>query len=254
MSTIASRQNLTGPDGTRVGRPRSGLNYFIASELDEVIEAWRVVYAAYEQDGLIDANPFFLHTTPQAVGPNTLVVTACMGPVPVGTISAYADGPAGLPLDTVYREQLDTLRASGRRLIEVGLFADRREHLNRAAEGLFELMRYVFFFAVHQGADEVVIGVHPRHAAFYERFLAGQKIGPIATYPIVRDRKVVLLRFNVAEVQQLSPRPKGLAYFFDNPVPAASYERRFRFDPATVDGSILDQFLSIRNVQAKPAA
>ena len=254
MSTIASRQNLDTADVAKSGRPTSGLNYFIASQLDEVIEAWRVVYAAYEHDGLIESNPYSLHTTPQAIGPNTVVVTACIGPVAVGTISAYADGPGGLPLDTVYRDELQSLRAEGRRLVEVGLFADRREHLNRAAEGLFELMRYAFFFALYQPADDIVIGVHPRHAAFYERFLACQKIGAVTTYPIVRDRKVVLLRLNLAEARHLNPLPKGLAYFFENPVSPALFERRFRFNETAVNGSPIDHFLTIKNVLVKPAA
>jgi hypothetical protein len=254
LSTIASRQELTAADVARSGRPTSGLNYFIAKSLDEVVEAWRVVYAAYERDGLIEANPYSLHTTPQAVGPNTVVVTACIGPVPVGTISAYADGPGGLPLDTVYRDQLDALRGAGRRLVEVGLFADRREHLNRSAEGLFELMRYAFFFATYRPADDIVIGVHPRHAAFYERFLACEQIGSVTTYPIVRDRKVVLLRLNLRQAQHHNPLPKGLAYFFENQVSPALFEHRFNFDNTAVSGSVIDQFLSARAERGKSAA
>ena len=254
MSTIASTQPLSAPDVLRPGRPTSGLNYFVAQTLDDVIEAWRVVYAAYERDGLIQPNPYSLHTNPQAIGRNTMVVTACIGPVPVGTISAYADGPGGLPLDTVYKDQLDSLRGAGRRLMEVGLFADRREHLNRSAEGLFELMRYAFFFALYHPADDIVIGVHPRHAAFYERFLGCERIGPVTTYPIVRDRMVVLLRLNLRNARQHDPLPKGLAYFFENQVSPALFGHRFDFKEQTVLGSIVERFLNLPKLAAKPAA
>src|SRR5437660_92608 len=127
--------------GAGMGRPsRTGLNFFVARTLDDVVEAWSVVYYAYLRAGLIDSNPFEVHTVPQALGPHTLVVTGCLGPLSVSTLSAYVDNPAGVPLDAVYRAELDGLRKQGRRIMEVGLFADRRDHIARTAPGLPELM------------------------------------------------------------------------------------------------------------------
>src|SRR4051812_40286455 len=136
------------------GRDRSGLNFYVARTLEDVLEAWQLVYIAYRRAELIDANPFELHTMREAVGPQTLVVTGCLGPLSVSTLSVYLDNPAGLPLDSVYREQLAGLGGNGRRVMEVGLFGDRRDHMNRSAEGLFELMRFAFFYGMHNGVDD----------------------------------------------------------------------------------------------------
>lgn len=242
------------PDVAQPGRPRSGLNYSIARSLDEVIEAWQLVYDAYHRDDLIDANAFGLHTVPQAIGANTSVVLGCLGPLPVSTVTAYTDGPAGLPLDTVYHAELQATRAAGRRIMEVGLFADRREHLNRAAEGLFELMRFVYYFALYLPVDDVVIGVHPRHVPFYTRFFGFDQAGGMRNYPTVKDRPAVLLRFDMHSIPGRPALPKGLAYFVENPVSDAMFDRRFRFDEATIAGSPVARFLATRSAKAPSAA
>jgi hypothetical protein len=240
------RPNKPQPDVAHPGRPRSGLNYSVARTLDEVVEAWQLVYDAYHRDDLIDANPFRLHTVPQAIGPQTSVVLGCLGPLPVSTVSAYTDGPAGLPLDTVYHAELQQARAAGRKIMEVGLFADRREHLNRAAEGLFELMRFVYYFALYLPVDDVVIGVHPRHVPFYTRFFGFEQAGGMRNYPTVKDRPAVLLRFDMHSIPGRQALPKGLAYFVENPVPSVLFDKRFEFAEGIPPESPLRRFLTSR--------
>lgn len=234
------------PDVSRPGRPASGLEYYVAQTLAEVEEAWGLVYDAYRRDDLIDVNPYRIHTTPQAVGPNTAVIIGCLGPLAVGTISAYTDGPSGLPLDTVYLPEINALRRNGRKLVEVGLFADRREHINRAADGLFALMRFSYFFGFPMECDDIIIGVHPRHAPFYMRLLGFERIGAVRSYPTVKDHAVVLLRLQLKESLQAVPLPKGLAYFTEAAVPAKAFDHRFRFNPADIIDSRLGRFIAER--------
>jgi len=225
-------------------RPQTGLNFFVSSTLDEVQEAWGLVYQAYLRDDLIDVNPHEIHTTLQAAGPRSAVILGCMGPLLVSTLSVYTDERQGLPLDSVYLQEINALRQSGRKLMEVGLFADRREHLNRSAEGLFELMRFAYYFALNMKVDDAIIGVHPRHAPFYMRLLGFDRIGPVRSYPTVKDRAVVLLRFRMKECLEIDPIPKGLAHFVQNPLGPDAFERRFRFDSPDVFNSRIGKFLA----------
>ena len=105
---------------------RFGLSYRVAGSLAEVLDSWKLVYQSYTRDGLIDPNPFGVHTTKYAVGPRTAVAMAVLKGAIVGTLSSYGDGPEGLPLDVAYRAEIESLRRAGRRPMEVGLFADRR--------------------------------------------------------------------------------------------------------------------------------
>ena len=242
------------PDVSRPGRAASGLEFYVAQKMEEVEEAWGLVYDAYRRDDLIDVNSQRVHTNPQAVGPNTAVILGCLGPLAVGTISAYTDGPEGLPLDSVYLTEISALRRSGRKLMEVGLFADRREHINRAADGLFALMRFSYFFGFPMECDDVIIGVHPRHAPFYMRLLGFERIGPVRSYPTVKDHAVVLLRLRLQESLQAVPLPKGLAYFKEMAVPGKAFDHRFRFDTPELASSRIGRFLAERkNVPASVA-
>lgn len=237
-------QQPAPPEMPHPERPKSGLNFLIASTLQDVEEAWGLVYQAYRRDSLIDANPYEIHTTTQAVGPRTAIVLACLGPVLAGTLSVYADHKEGLPLDSVYHAEVDALRQSGRRLMEVGLFADRREHMNRAADGLFELMRFAYFFGIHMNVDDAIIGVHPRHAPFYMRLLGFEKIGPVRTYPTVKDRAVLLLRLQLRESFLRDPVPKGLAYFGERPLGPKAFAGRFMFNDPQMPQSRIGMFLA----------
>ena len=237
-------QQPAPPEAPHPERSEAGLNFLVARTLEDVEEAWSLVYQAYRRDELIDANRHEIHTTKQAVGPQTAVVLSSLGPVLAGTLSVYADGKDGLPLDSVYRAELDALRQSGRRLMEVGLFADRREHMNRAADGLFELMRFAYHFATHMNADDGIIGVHPRHAPFYMRLLGFDKIGPVRAYPTVRDRAVVLLRKRISESARRDPMPKGLSYFTERPLGPEAFAQRFSFDDPRMPNSRIGMFLA----------
>ncbi|MCC7192600.1 MAG: hypothetical protein IT444_07445 [Phycisphaeraceae bacterium] len=222
----------------------AGLTFSVARNLDEVTAAWRMVYMAYRRSGLIEPNAYRIHTAPQAVGPHAAVISAQIGEVTVSTLTAFADGPVGLPLDRVYEAELKAFRAEGRSLMEVGLFADRRIELHRTAESLFELMRYAFYYGLRTKVTDFVIGVHPRHARFYTRAFGFEAIGGTRTYPAVNHRPVVLLRGDLDAKLKLTPLHPALDYFVNNPVPTTLFDERFSFAASALGGSIIEQFLA----------
>jgi hypothetical protein len=249
--STSDTNSTSSPDPAKRTRRRSSLNYYVARTLDDVLEAWQLVYTAYRRAGLIDSNPFELHTVPQAVGPQTMVITGCLGPMTGTTLSAYVDNPTGLPLDSVYPEELGNLRKEGRKLMEVGLFGDRRDHLVRSSEGLFDLMRFAFYYGHYSGCDDAVIGIHPRHAPFYQRFFALEQIGEARSYATVKNKPVVLLRLNFKAKRDALPR--GLRFFSDNQIPNDIFANRYLFDEASMENSMLERYLAYRSKSAKAA-
>jgi len=246
---VSTTQNSPTP-GNRVRR-RSTLNYYVARTLEDVLEAWQLVYMAYRRAELIDTNPFELHTIPQAIGPQTVVITGCLGPMAGTTLSAYTDNPAGLPLDSVYPEEIGALRKQGRKVMEVGLFGDRRDHLVRSSEGLFDLMRFAFYYGVHMNCDDAIIGIHPRHAPFYQRFFALEQIGTPRSYATVKNNPVVLLRLDFRAKRESLPR--GLAFFSHNQIPGDVFKSRFLFDAESLENSTLERYMAYRQKAAKAA-
>ena len=227
------------------GEFQTGLAFAAAQTLAEVVDAWTLVYRSYLQAGLIRSNPWRLHTVPQAIQPRAAVICGRIGELMVSTISGYVDQPdgAGLPLDAVYPDQLAELRREGRQLLEIGLFADRREHIERSIEALLELMRRVTYFGVTLGCTDGVVGVHPRHAPFYERLLGFERIGEEKTYSLVKDNPVVLLRLDWDGKISLPKPPRGLRYFRDNPISLEAFAQRFVLSKQAVAGTDLEQYL-----------
>lgn len=225
-------------------RPGTGLTFQCAHTIDEVVDAWQLVYTAYRRKKLIHPNRQRLHTTRYAVGNHATVITGRMGPLVVSTMTAILDNPVGLPLDRVYSDDLDSLRARGRKMMEISLFADRRENLARSSASLLQLMRFAWQWGISKNVTDFVIGVHPRHARFYSRAFGFEPSGPERTYPAVNDHPVVFLRGEPAIQLARNPMPRGLEYFAQNPIDPAEFERRYRFPTADVGSSPIDSFLN----------
>jgi len=213
---------------------QNGVTVEVAKSLADVLDAWRLVYRTYLSVGLIEPNSWGLHLVPQAVSSQTIVVLRRYRAVLLSTISAYADSSRGLPLDCVYREELNALRARGRKLVEVGMLADAPGTRPRSLPEMADIMRFPFYFTMLSGWDDLVIGVHPRHVPFYERLFGFVQAGPQRSYPLVNDHDVVLLRLDVHRQWNTYPQPRGAAYCVQYPVSKDILADRYDFDGITV--------------------
>lgn len=226
----------------------TALHFGVASSLDEVLEAWGLVYSTYRRMDLIDPNPYRIHTSPQAPGPQSVVISGRIHDTTASTLTCIRDTDAGLPLDHEYKDELDAMRAQGKHLTEIGLLADRRQHLARAADSLFMLMHYSLDYAFRDTGTDAVIGVHPRHARFYRRAFGFEPCGPERTYAVVKDRPVILLKLDGEAQDRLNPPPRGLRYLMDHPVPQDMYDKRYRFSQDQIAGSPIEEFLAQRHL------
>ena len=219
---------------------------FCATSLEQVESAWRLVYERYTQIGLIDENPFGMHAVPSAVGQHACVIWGAEGSKVGYTMTLFRDNPMGLALDSVYAGHLDELRRKGRRLLEVGMLADRRQCASRGIRALFGMMRWAIHYALHTGLTDIVIGVHPRHAQFYVRCYGFEQFAPPTSYPMVRNNPVVPLRLRLLEGLAKDELPRGLADARDNPLPGSKFSHRFAFEPEQLHGSLIAGLLKAR--------
>ena len=259
-------------DVQRAEPPAEGLHFHVARSLEEVLEAWRLVYSACRHADLIEPNRQQVHFSPEAATPRSAVIIGRIRELTVSTLTAVADAElpqehrdgeggqtmppsGGLALDRTFRPELDALRREGRRLMEVGLFADRRRHLSRTTESLLELMRYAFHYGLQQGVSDFVIGVCPGHARFYQRLLGLEPASDARRRGGVRAgagfEPIMLMRGDLTRrlthlspdgCHSASPHP-ALAHFMRHPVAEGELDGRFRFDPARIDASPVGAYL-----------
>lgn len=246
---------VSAPGSTPAGDTET-LTFRIARDLKEVIASWRVVYDVYVRSGFIHPNPYLIHTTPHVLSTSSAVFHSAIGDEVESTLTAMVDGPMGLPLDSVFRPELDAFRQRGRRLTEYGLFAHtrqlanpemerksecckeaRRESEARVQSSIVHLMRLAFYFALTRNSSDFVVGVHPKHARFYHRAFGFNPIGPVKSYATVNHRPVMLLHANLEQSLQLNPVPHALEYCLQNPVSMEAFEGRCTFNAREVAAS-----------------
>lgn len=224
-------------------RSGTGLVFQCAKSHDDVLAAWQLVYTAYRRKKLIHPNRHRLHTTRYAAGAHSAIFTGHIGPLVVSTMTGILDNSIGLPLDRVYQSELNELRSQGRKLMEISLFADRRENLARSSAALLQLMRWVWHWGILENVTDFVIGVHPRHARFYSRAFGFEPAGPERVYPAVNDHPVIFLRGEPAVQLHREPMPRGLEFFAQNQIDPAEFAGRYNFPRHDQATSSITQFL-----------
>ncbi len=224
--------------------PTTGLGFRMAETADDVVTAWSLVYKAYRRGDLIPPNPHQLYGDQAEPDAHTAVALGRIGPVTISTMTAAVDNEAGLPLDRVFEAELDGLRRRDERLMEVGMFADRREHMMRSADALFELTRYAYHFGRVSGVTRVVMGVDPEHAKFYIKAFGLEELGRSPGGGTGPGWPLVLLAGKLVASADAAPANPVISYFVDNPVADAIFETRFRFEPRELAGSKLQAYLN----------
>lgn len=226
-------------------RDPSSIYNYVASCLSHVETAWKLVYERYVASGFISSNPHKIHTNEHALTPDSCVILGERDGDVVSTMTLIADSDEGLSLDLVYRKELDGLRTARRKLMEVGLLVGNcRPGESLDMIGLFEMMKWPIYYALHIGISDIVIGVHPHHVKFYTRCFAFEQFGPESVYPVVHNKPVVPLRLQLREQLAHKVQPRGLRYVRDNPVAADAFEKRFAFSSHGLMGSAIERFMS----------
>jgi hypothetical protein len=158
-----------------------------ASRRGEFERAFALLAAKYQERGYDEPGGKPFRFTPHHALPGTLTFVARDGERVVATISLVPDSPPlGLPMESIYGEEVARLRREGRDLAEVtSLDSDGlapREFLRVFAA----LIKLAIQAHLRRGGDSWVIAINPRHRAFYRRAMGFVPIGPRRPHPAVR--------------------------------------------------------------------
>jgi hypothetical protein len=193
------------------------IQYRIASTRQEREAAYRLVYHSYLRAGLGEENHHRMRVTPYHLLESTEVFIAiCQGEVAF-TMTLIMDGELGMPMESVYGEEVDGLRQRGLRLGEVSCLADRRAEFCKFFPVFIRTSRLMVQYARYRGLDGILAAVHPRHSCFYRRYMDFHKFGDEKTYPTVRNNPAVALWLEFARVDQ--NRPESYNSFFGQQIP-----------------------------------
>lgn len=196
----------------------------IASQRGEFEAAYRLVHDAYVRQGLTEPLRSGMRITPYQLLPTTDVLVALVRDEVFCTMSLVADGEMGLPMESIFAEELALRRQQGLRLAEVSCLADRRSQLSRSLPALYGLMRLMVQSARARGVDQLLVACHPRHAKFYRRALGFDTISEVRSYQTVRGNPAVALVQDLNLAQQ--NHPELYRRFFGQRLPESALRPR----------------------------
>lgn len=140
-----------------------------------------------------------------------VTLAACVDDATVATITATLDGRDGLYVGRTYADEVNALRADGRKLCEFTKLAVDESVRSQAVLGAIFHVACIYVINLHQCTD-VLVEVNPRHVRFYERMLGFQRAADERLDPEVNAPAVLLrldLKHCAAEIARLGGRRRA---------------------------------------------
>lgn len=152
-----------------------------------------------------------------------ITLAACNHDTTIATITASLDGDDGLFVARLYPDEVNALRAEGRKLCEFTKLAVDDSVRSQTVLGAIFHVACIYVIELHRCSD-VLIEVNPRHVRFYERMLGFERMAEERLDPQV-NAPAVLLRLDLehcaGEIARLGGRRRDARersfypFFFD---------------------------------------
>lgn len=199
---------------------RGSTPYRLASSPQDREAASRLVYQRYREIGLIERNRFERRVTVFHSLPTTTVFVGCTAGTVLGTVTLITDSLRGLPLDSVFKKEMQQQRDNGLRMGEVSCLAFRPcKSKSQFRRRFFELNRVMAQFARHHAIDALVIAINPRHVRYYRQLMGFEQFGSVDLFPSVRNHPAAACLMEFAAVDR-NPPPAYNA-IFNKQIPAS---------------------------------
>ena len=173
----------------------------MAETPEEIEEALSLVYREYVRLGYIsEGHGAKIYATIYHLLPQTSILLCTVQEQIIGTLTQIFDSRIfGLPSDCLYYDELQKLRKSGRKVIEISALATLS---GRPKQNAFVyLFRAVYEYTKLWNVDDLCIMVNPKHVAFYKAVLLFEQLGPEKYYPRV-GAPAVALRLNLDHIEE----------------------------------------------------
>jgi hypothetical protein len=211
----------------------------VAVTATEKLEAARLVGRMYHAEGYV-ANDGPYSTSHHRLPEATVFVAREQRRI-TGTLTVVRDSLRGLPMEELYGEELNALRAEGRALCEICSLAI--EPGRRTVEGspFLGLFRMACVYLVHfSPLTDALITLKPSHQSFYERRMGFQRFGAFRTDRRFQNADTVAMRLSRVRVERqtagLDPEPGSFS------VPELVYQ-----SPTAAEFECLRQVVSDRS-------
>lgn len=167
-------------------------NIKIAETREELAQSFALVYREYLASGYIRTpHPSEMQLNIYNFLPTTCVYVFRSYLTVISTLTQIFDSELfGLPMDALYRPELDALRAKGRKITELSALATPKE--TRWCNLMVFLSKTMFEYSRLTKVHDICIMVNPKHVNFYKTMFLFDDFGPERFYEGVGAPAVAL--------------------------------------------------------------
>jgi hypothetical protein len=127
--------------------------------------------------------------------PETVIFVAKSYRTVISTLTEIFDTELfGLPMDELYRKELDGLRSKGRKIVELSVLVTPVDF--RWMNVFMYINKIMYLYSLDRGVNDLCIAVNPKHVRFYKHIMLFEDLGPERYYPRV-NAPAVALRVNM---------------------------------------------------------
>jgi hypothetical protein len=171
----------------------------IAANQEELESAYCLNYKIYVKQGYMNQTSSKMRINHFNAMPYTQTFIGIQNNRTVMTISLFPDSQLGIPMDRLYKKEIDKLREKGRYVAEVGSLVSE---INNQST-LMHLIKILFLYAQEYiYVDDLVVTVHPKHKNFYKVILCFEEISTMKTYSYVNDNPAIAFRMDMHKVRE----------------------------------------------------
>lgn len=153
------------------------VDFYIAKSGESLQQAADLIQLEYEKDGYVPPLPA-KKKAPISPYNKTEVSTTFVAKyenIVLGTVTLVGDSEKGFPLDSIFKQEVDSLRMFGTSLAEISQLAVRRDAAKILEVGqrqiqailLLQLFSLVYYCAIAKNIDTLCITINPKHDVFY---------------------------------------------------------------------------------------
>lgn len=143
----------------------------IASEKEEFIRSYRIVYDVYSKMGVIPENSINMKLNVFNTLPGTKTLLIKEAEDILSTLTIIEDSELGLPCDAQFKKEIDVFRNQGLKILELGAYAANENSRKTNPLLAVELLKAAYAYADLNGIDIVLGGVNSKYKPLYKKIL-----------------------------------------------------------------------------------
>jgi hypothetical protein len=175
----------------------------VAEWRSERAAAFQLLHRAYLQAGLTFENEMQMRVTKFHLVDTTDLLVAKRNADVEFTATLVRDGQLGLPVESLFADEVAAMRSAGMKLAEVscvasGVGEDKRQRF----ETLVKMIGLTIHAARRRGVGRLLLAVHPRHARLYQRLFGCVPCSEVKQYAAVQGNPALLCAHDFAELDR----------------------------------------------------